>query len=275
MSKAKKKTQQRRSPAEISSSNKRLADEIRRRALLQTGALPELPVEVQLEMPVQTAFEAPPEPIPAPAPPESFMPVRRGRPPVGEESRTVPARMAAVMGDRTMTAGEVEAALEAVGERLQSGNVRSYISTTLNSSTTSVLDSSGQPLRYRSGWILKVHVFTSTERGRFRVSTPQDILAEAERLLARDEQVAAPDQGAPGLNGAHGANVPPMIPVNDVFRRNGNGGRAHLGNGSAAALAHRALPQPVLDVLNERIGQVLLEVLTPYLKVMAAFDDRN
>jgi hypothetical protein len=244
--------------------------------------------------------------------------------------------MAAVMGDRTMTAGEVEAALEAVGERLQSGNVRSYISTTLNSSTTSVLDSSGQPLLYRSGGRLKVHFFTCTERGHYRVSTPQDILAETQKLQALDvEKLGTPvlEAGSPAqrqilidaltradgnrtkaaqelgidrntlrlrlnkcgidaqayvkhsgvkglpvtsFSGAHRGNVPPTVPEIDAIFRNRNGGRpAHLGNLAAARLARRVFPQPVLDVLNERIGQVLVEVLTPYLKVMAAFDDRN
>jgi len=102
------------------------------------------------------------------------------------KSRTVPERIAAVMGARAMSAPELLVALDEAGEKFESSNLPSYMSTTLNSTLTSVVDASGETVRLRSGKLLKVHVFTLVKRGVYRVSTPEDMQLEAQTLLAKD-----------------------------------------------------------------------------------------
>jgi len=109
-----------------------------------------------------------------------------------ERSQTVPARMSAVMGNRTMAAGELQDALTAAGETFNSSNLRSYISTTLNSTMRQALDANGNPLRLRSGALIKVHYFTCLKRGLYRVATAQDLLVETRKLQALDAEAARP-----------------------------------------------------------------------------------
>lgn len=85
----------------------------------------------------------------------------------------VPQRVAAVMQDRAMSIPEVEAALKNAGETFKSDNLRSYISTTLNSSTRAMTDGQGRNVR--------VHYFVSQERGVYRVATPEDIQREIQQ----------------------------------------------------------------------------------------------
>jgi hypothetical protein len=101
---------------------------------------------------------------------------------------TWPERVARVMGNHTMTAGEVLAALDTAGEKFESNNPRSYVSTTLNSSLMNVRGVDGD-LRDRNNKLVKVHVFTATERGHYRVATDQDIQTELRKILGASEVV--------------------------------------------------------------------------------------
>lgn len=133
---------------------------------------------------------------------------------------TVPQRMAAVMGDQAMSAGQLVEALEAAGEVFESTNLRTYMSTMLNSTMMGVTDTAGKPILGGNDKPLKVHTFTVVERGIYRVSTKEDIQREVNELLASQGKRAkltvaksSPAQGAPSkaqpkANGAKPSTAP-------------------------------------------------------------------
>jgi len=124
-------------------------------------------------------------------------------------SGTVPERLAAVMGRRIWTAPELHDALEAAGVHLQSNNIRSYISTTLNST----MKNAPADVRGRDGKPMKVHLFTNVERGRYRVASQEDIQAEIQKI--REAEAA---EGADG-----------STPADEVFAQRGIDVRAAVG----------------------------------------------
>ena len=74
-------------------------------------------------------------------------------------------------------------ALAAAGERFESKNLRMYMSTVLNSTMTTVMDSANEVICGKDGKPIRVHVFTSVRRGVYRVSTNADFQAEVNQKL--------------------------------------------------------------------------------------------
>jgi hypothetical protein len=111
----------------------------------------------------------------------------------GSIAGTVPERLAYVMGRRIWTAPELEAALETAGVHLKSGNVKSYISTTLNSSMKNAKGPDGTELKGTNGKPIKVHVFKNVDRGHYRVATAEDTQIEVAEIRVRE--AAGDDEG--------------------------------------------------------------------------------
>lgn len=121
---------------------------------------------------------------------------------------TVPERVAALMGGNTWTAGELQEALANAGESFKSNNLRSYISTTLNSSLMNVLGADGSELKLNDGKLVKVHVFKAVERGQYRVANEEDIQEEVKKLLGASEVVIG---GADKVFAEQGIDVRPAL----------------------------------------------------------------
>jgi len=101
---------------------------------------------------------------------------------------TVPERLAKAMGRHTWTAGDLQGELEKIGEVFNSNNLRSYLSTTLNSTMMNVATPNGD-LRDGEGKLVKVHVFKAVERGQYRVAKTEDVQAEVKKLLGASEVI--------------------------------------------------------------------------------------
>lgn len=102
---------------------------------------------------------------------------------------TVPERVAKAMKRSVWSAGDLVEELERVGEKFNSDNMRSYISTILNSSMMAVECPDGSDLCDSAGKRVKVHAFTAVERGQYRVATADDVLKEVQKLLGASEVV--------------------------------------------------------------------------------------
>lgn len=129
----------------------------------------------------------------------------------GSGSLTVPERVAALMGTSTWTAGELQEALANAGESFKSNNLRSYLSTTLNSSMMNVTGPDGGDLKFNDGKLVKVHVFHSVERGQYRVATDEDMQAEVKKLLGVSEVIISGASPGDKVFAEQGIDVRPAV----------------------------------------------------------------
>lgn len=114
------------------------------------------------------------------------------KPAVQNANLTVPQRIAAIMGTKTWTAGELVDALESSGDKLDSNNLRGYVSTTLNSACMNLRGSDDVVVKYADGKPIKVHMFKAVARGQYRVATAEDVREEAHNLAAGEIQPPPP-----------------------------------------------------------------------------------
>lgn len=129
----------------------------------------------------------------------------------GSGSLTVPQRVAALMGTSTWTAGELQEALANAGESFKSNNLRSYLSTTLNSSMMNVTGPDGRDLTFNDGKLVKVHVFKSVERGQYRVATDEDMQDEVKKLLGVSEVIISGASPGDKVFAEQGIDVRPAV----------------------------------------------------------------
>jgi hypothetical protein len=124
-----------------------------------------------------------------------------------------------VMGNDTMSAGEVETALDKAGYSPTSNNVRGYISTLLSQQTVKVRDAQGQPLRDpNTNDVVRVLVFTKVDRGRYQVTKidPDAIMAglRGTPAPAKDPEVLLVESGknqADALFASQGLDVAALV----------------------------------------------------------------
>lgn len=102
-----------------------------------------------------------------------------------------------VMGDKVMTAGEIEDALKSANLDRKSNNLRAYISTLLSSQTQPVLDSNGKP-EIQNGVAVTAKVFAAVERGRYRVAIP---------LSSDDSEVLVASTSATDILASQGIDI--------------------------------------------------------------------
>jgi DNA-directed RNA polymerase specialized sigma24 family protein len=121
-----------------------------------------------------------PEPVVATAPAEA----KREVAPAPPVPVPVPERFATLMGNKVWDCPSLEKKLiEANDEIIKSNNPRSYILSVWATASVRVPGPNGDDLRNKSGKIIKAHKFTCEDRGRYRVATPEEIQAEARRMM--------------------------------------------------------------------------------------------
>ena len=147
----------------------------------------------------------------------------RGRPPLSSNGASVPQRMAAVMGKRTMKARDVAQAMVAAGEPFKSKDINAYMATLLASSKLCPMGPDGLPMRRKNGYKLKVHMFALVARGLYRVATREDHQEEARALLAMEaDEVGSQKRSAVRPNGApHNSNGVPTAELRKLIKEYG------------------------------------------------------
>lgn len=169
---------------------------------------------------LESAAIAEPEPAPAtelsaatgPAEPQRpARPAGQPRPRVAKRSaKTVPERVADVMGEGIWDAGSLAEVLSQSGESLKSGNLRTYISNVLNSTKIHVQGPDGMDLRKPDGEFVQVKKFVAVERGKYRVATPDEIQREVQSILGAEAEVAEVD-----------SQSQPCTPADVMFKEQG------------------------------------------------------